>query len=446
MSEAWPSDACDARALKGLEVHRRVRALARVVYLVLAVSPALLLLVPWQQNILGEGQVVALSPTERQQLIEAPLDGRVVRWAVREAQRVKQGDPLIELNDNDPELIARLRDQRDAVRARADAIAREAAAHDANAAGLEAARVLAVQAAEERVSMARNRTLAAEQALEAAEGAALTAGLHRDRQAALAEKGLASRRTVELADLDVVRARTEVERARAALEAARREEASLVAERDRAGLELEARAVSARASAEKARADLEAARGELARVAVSLARQGTQEVLAPRDGTVVRFFVAGGGELVKAGDPLLLFVPDAAERAVELVVKGNDAPLISEGRHVRIQFEGWPAVQFVGWPSVAIGTFGGTVAFVDATDDGSGKFRILVVPDEDEPWPEKRFLRQGVRTKGWVLLDQVTLGYELWRRINGFPQALQSSAPKTETAPRTRKRPEGEKR
>ncbi|MCW8138066.1 MAG: biotin/lipoyl-binding protein, partial [Planctomycetota bacterium] len=120
MSEAWPSDACDARALKGLEVHRRVRALARVVYLVLAVSPALLLLVPWQQNILGEGQVVALSPTERQQLIEAPLDGRVVRWAVREAQRVKQGDPLIELNDNDPELIARLRDQRDAVRARAD--------------------------------------------------------------------------------------------------------------------------------------------------------------------------------------------------------------------------------------------------------------------------------------------------------------------------------------
>ncbi|MCO5170172.1 MAG: HlyD family secretion protein [Planctomycetes bacterium] len=446
MSEPWPSVACDPRVLKGIEVSGRVRAIARVVFIVLAFSPILLLLVPWQQNILGEGQVVALSPTERQQLIEAPLDGRVVRWAVREAQRVKQGEPLIELNDNDPELIARLRDQRDAVRARADAIAREAAAHDANATALETARLLAVQAAEERVVMAQNRTLAAAQALEAAEGAALTARLHRDRQAALAEKGLASRRTVELAELDVVRARTEVERARATLEGARREEASLVAERDRAGVELEARAVAARASAEKARADLQAARAELARVEVPLARQGTQEVLAPRDGTVVRFFVAGGGELVKAGDPLLLFVPDAAERAVELVVKGNDAPLISEGRHVRIQFEGWPAVQFVGWPSVAIGTFGGTVAFVDATDDGAGKFRILVVPDEDEPWPEKRFLRQGVRAKGWVLLDQVTLGYELWRRINGFPQALQSSAPKTEDAPRTRRRPEGEKR
>ena len=51
---------------------------------------------------------------------------------------------------------------------------------------------------------------------------------------------------------------------------------------------------------------------------------------------------------------------------MELWARGNDAPLITPGRKVRLQFEGWPAVQFAGWPSVAVGTFGGIVGVVDA--------------------------------------------------------------------------------
>ncbi len=93
---------------------------------------------------------------------------------------------------------------------------------------------------------------------------------------------------------------------------------------------------------------------------------------------------------------------------------------------MRLQFEGWPAVQFSGWPSVAVGTFGGTVAFVDPSDDGTGDFRVVVVPDEDEEaWPDSRFLRQGTRAKGWVLLEEVSIGFELWRQVNGFPPAFE---------------------
>jgi hypothetical protein len=95
---------------------------------------------------------------------------------------------------------------------------------------------------------------------------------------------------------------------------------------------------------------------------------------------------------------------------------------------VRLQFEGWPAVQFVGWPSLSVGTFGGFVKVIDATDDGKGKFRILVKPDPDEetdnPWPNPTSLRQGVRANGWVFLNRVTIGYELWRRLNGFPAVI----------------------
>ena len=133
--------------------------------------------------------------------------------------------------------------------------------------------------------------------------------------------------------------------------------------------------------------------------------------------------------MVKQGDLLALVVPDTTSRAVELFVEGNDLPIISIGRHVRLQFEGWPAVQFSGWPSVAVGTFGGVIAVIDASDNGKGNFRVLVVPEDEEHWPESRFLRQGVRTVGWVMLDSVKLGWELWRRFNAFPISTASAPP-----------------
>ena len=87
-------------------------------------------------------------------------------------------------------------------------------------------------------------------------------------------------------------------------------------------------------------------------------------------------------------------------------------------------------MQFTGWPSVAVGTFGGRVFLVDQTDDGKGKFRILVEPDsKDQAWPNKSYLRQGVRANGWVLLREVRLGWELWRQFNGFPPTIADKEP-----------------
>jgi adhesin transport system membrane fusion protein len=182
---------------------------------------------------------------------------------------------------------------------------------------------------------------------------------------------------------------------------------------------------NAEASLESARTDHQAAQASLLRLDSRVARQGTQAIRAPRAGSVFRIQANLMGEQVKVGDPLLTLVPDTADRAVEMWIDGNDSALVHEGRRVRLQFEGWPAVQFAGWPSVAVGTFGGRVAFLDATDDGRGNFRVVIVPDpDDDPWPEPRYLRQGVRANGWVLLDTVSLGFELWRQLNGFPPAV----------------------
>jgi hypothetical protein len=115
----------------------------------------------------------------------------------------------------------------------------------------------------------------------------------------------------------------------------------------------------------------------------------------------------------------------------ELQIDGNDLPLVRPGDKVRLQFEGWPAAQFVGWPSVAVGTFGGRVYLVDPTADDKGRFRILVEPDpDDHDWPDQQFLRQGVRAQGWVLLERVSVGWELWRQLNGFPPVREVQEPK----------------
>ena len=164
------------------------------------------------------------------------------------------------------------------------------------------------------------------------------------------------------------------------------------------------------------------ARSELAQVESRLAQQSAQAIRAPRDGVVQRILVQQGGVQVSQGTVLADLVPLTESRSVQLYVDGNDAALVTPGREVRLQFEGWPAVQFAGWPSVAVGSFTGRVAFVDSADDGNGDFRVVVVPDEGaEPWPAPVFLRQGTRVKGWLLLEEVTVGFEIWRQLNGFP-------------------------
>lgn len=179
--------------------------------------------------------------------------------------------------------------------------------------------------------------------------------------------------------------------------------------------------------------EVSSASAELARIETRLARQASQSIVAPRDGIVQRIFAPQGGVMVKAGQTLALIVPETANRSVELTVSGNDAPLLSVGRRVRLQFEGWPAVQFAGWPSVAVGTFGGRIAVIDPGADENGRVRIIVFPEKGEEWPDAHYLRQGVRVIGWVLLDTVTLGWEMWRQFNGFPPSVQKSQEVTAT-------------
>jgi len=128
----------------------------------------------------------------------------------------------------------------------------------------------------------------------------------------------------------------------------------------------------------------------------------------------------GIGEYVKSQENIATIVPTEFEKAVELYIEPNDMPLIKEGKKVRIQFDGWPAIIFSGWPDNSFGTFGGEVYAIDNDISENGKYRILVIEDTSEKtWPD--LIRIGSGARGLLLLNDVKVYYEIWRQLNGFP-------------------------
>jgi multidrug efflux pump subunit AcrA (membrane-fusion protein) len=199
-----------------------------------------------------------------------------------------------------------------------------------------------------------------------------------------------------------------------------------------------------RAQKATAQAEEAAAERDIKTLAINISQNLRQVIESPRNGVVLSV-QATDGTYLRPGSLICVIIPETDSRFVELLMDGNDMPLVRPrrtdasgqvipGSDVRLQFEGWPAIQFVGWPSVAVGTFGAEVVFIDPADDGKGSFRVVVAPKPDvltrdgvtkeEFWPNNRYLRQGVRANGWVLLDNVPLWKEIWRQINGFPPVL----------------------
>lgn len=189
------------------------------------------------------------------------------------------------------------------------------------------------------------------------------------------------------------------------------------------GLESQRSAEQARIRVDTLKAQVAEAAAELNRVEINISRQSVQTVRAPRNGVILTVNAGDAATYVSAGQAIATFVPDNVKHAIELYISGRDVALVQRGDRARLQFEGWPAVQFSGWPSVAIGTFGGIVISIDASAQTNGLFRVLIVedPEDPNPWPSSNYVRFGAKVRGWILLEEVTVGYELWRQLNNFP-------------------------
>ncbi len=416
---------------------RLVRVLARLVFAAFLATPFILAFVPWQQTVMGRGTVVAYSPVERMQVITARVSGQVKRWHVVEGSRVKINDPLVDIEDNDSELEARLAAQKAFLEERLAAARKEVAEQQAAADAQVAARAAAVKAAEASRDAAVRGIEVAQQSLANAEFAESfeqsRSEMFEDLFTNPTFGGLESKINRDEARMRADRASTDTERAEAETEQARAHlltQESLVVQADAAGLSAIA---VARSNLRKSEQNLFSIEREIQDIENRIERFKARLVVAPCDGVVYRVDanVNQGGQYVQEGDELCTIVPDTDDPVVELFLNGFDAPLVlgfaertGQMPQVRLQFEGWPAIQFSAAPELAIGTFGGKVRQVDPASTASGQFRVLIEPDQMRPgeqWPDPEFLRQGNQAIGWVFLNRVSLGYELWRRLNGFP-------------------------
>ena len=421
------------KTLRNLPQPNAGRRLGRWMLVLLLISLAVLLL-PWRQNINGEGLLTTLAPQDRPQTVQNAIAGQIERWNVREGQLVKKGDTLLVISDIkdeffDPNLTQRLGEQLGAKQGTREATEAKIRALDQQMAALRAGLKVKLASARNKVKQSEFKVKADQADLVA---------IRKNYQIALDrlgrfEKGYKNG-LFSLTDLESRQLKGQEDQAKVVSQENQlnvSQQELVNAQLDLTTIEADfgeklAKVASDRSSAVSYLAD---AGGEVAKLRNKISsvdvRRGLYVVRAPQDGYLVRSFKAGIGETIKEGESIATLQPANPALAVELYVRAMDVPLIEPGRLVRIQFDGWPAIQFSGWPTVAVGTFGGEVAVIDAISSVNGKYRLLIKPKAqkgDQPWPPQ--LRMGSGVFGWVMLDDVPVWYELWRQLNGFPASL----------------------
>ncbi|QOI96977.1 MAG: HlyD family efflux transporter periplasmic adaptor subunit [Flammeovirgaceae bacterium] len=391
-------------SLRAIKVPKAGKVLARILA-VIGLLFLVILFVPWQQNIRGTGKVTAFNPGNRPQTVETAIAGRIQQWHVQEGEYVDKGDTIITLSEVrekffDPELLKRLAEQ---INAKEKSVA----------AKIEKAQALSRQINALRLALT-NKVEQTKAKLEAERVRYLNMENQFQRNKKLFEAGNIPLTKFQEIEYKYQNAQAEYLNVQIELDRVQAEYLDKIskAESDRSNAEAEIF---------ETQADLAKLRNEYANMEI---RNQQYQIIAPQNGVVVKAMKAGIGETIKEGDAVCTIMPLAtSDMAAEMYIRAMDVPLVSKGRKVRIIFDGWPAIQFSGWPSVSVGTFGGTVKVIDYVNSKPGEFRILVVPDStDTAWP--RQLRLGSGIKGWVMLDDVPVWYEIWRQLNGFPPSL----------------------
>lgn len=418
-------------SLRTLKTPGLGRSVAKVLMVITFIFIATLFL-PWQQNIRGNGRLTALNPANRPQMIESAISGRVVSWHINEGDYVNKGDTILiisEIKDKffDPDLILRMTEQLDAKNGALEAKTNKIQALRNQIEALRNAQKAKLSQARNKVKQTELKVQSDSLAFEAEKVANFNAESVFDRNKKLYEAGnitLTKFQEIEskfqMSDAKVLKVENEWLQRKAEYANAQLELASIDAE-------YADKISKAQSDLNGTISSLNDTKGEIAKMENEITnveiRRNQYQIIAPQSGYIVRAIKMGIGETIKEGEAVATVLPESEDQAVEMFVKALDIPLIAPGKKVRVQFDGWPALQFSGWPNVSVGTFGGTVAIIDRMQSSNGLFRILVKPDpSDDPWPVQ--LRLGSGVKGWVMLSDVPIWYEVWRQMNGFPAVL----------------------
>lgn len=392
----------------------------------------ILLFLPWQQNIRGNGKLTAFRPSQRPQSVETAIAGRIASWKIREGQFVNKGDTILTLTEVkdkffNPELLQRTMEQIDAKSSSIESKSDKVASLETQIGALKDLLTFKREQAKNKLKQSKFKL----------DGDSInfeTQKIQFANQESIYQRNLKRGEAGNIASNKLLEIESKFQEATTKLASSENKFYQSQQEVINARVDIsvtESELLDKISKAESDRnntlAEIADGQGGLAKLQNDYAnlsiRNEQYQIVAPQDGYIVKAMKAGIGETIKEGESVATIMPENPEMAVEMYVQAMDVPLIGMDRKVRIQFDGWPALQFSGWPNVSVGTFGGVVRVIDRVNSTGGLYRILVTPDpEDEPWPEQ--LRMGSGTKGWVMLDNVAVWYEIWRQLNGFPASL----------------------
>lgn len=395
-----------------------------------------ILFLPWQQNVTGKGDISALTPKDRPQNIQNIISGRIEKWLVKEGDFVKQNDTLLIISETkddyfDPQLPKRLQEQLSAKSGAIDGYKSKIVALSNQIVALQNNQKFSLQKARNKVKQGLAKIISDSTDVFAEQVQLSIAQTRYDRgDDQYKNGGLVALSELETRKLKLQEVKAKVISLQNKLLVSRQELINARIELNSIGAEYAEKISKAQSDKSSALSALATGEYEFSQLRNKIAnvdiRRNQYFVKAPQDGYVVRALKMGIGETIKEGESIATLQPNQPQMAVEMYVKAMDVPLIREGREVRLQFEGWPALVFSGWSSVSVGTFGGIVKVIDRVDSKNGEYRLLIVPKTgDEPWPPQ--VRMGSGVYGWVMLNNVPIWYEIWRQLNAFPPNLQDS-------------------
>lgn len=422
-------------ALTKVEQKKSGKVLPRIIYgsLILFV---IIMFLPWTQNIRSNGFITTLKPDQRPQSLNSVIAGQIDQWYVQEGDRVSKGDTLLKIKEIkdayfDDNLLARTQDQVDFKEQSIIAYADKIKAQEEQILLLKTQRDLYLSQSRIKIQQATLKVQNDSMAHQAALVQLATAAYQFNRQDSLYRQGLKSLTDLEAKNLKLQETQAYEVEARNKWLNSKNEKISLVIELTNIQVKYEAdfnKILSDKFSTMSTKLDTETNLSKLENEFSNYTyRRGLYYITAPQDGYITKTTSTGIGELIKEGQEILTIMPANYDLAVALYVDPIDLPLVNIGEKVRIQFDGWPAIIFSGWPQASHGTYGGKIYAIDQYLSENGKYRVLVQPDpDDNPWPSA--LRFGSGASTMILLKDVLIGYELWRKINGFPPDFYSNS------------------
>lgn len=389
----------------------------------------IILFLPWTQNIKSKGYITTLLQEERPQKINSPIPGKIEKWYVKEGDFVQKGDTILTLSEIkedylDPNLVANTQFQADVKKESISFYKDKIGAIDQQIKNLLQSKELKIAQLDNKLIQINNKLESEKADLLAIENELELVKNQYERQQAMFDEGLVSQTQLQDRKIkyqNVVAKQISIENKIAQTQ---QEILNIAIEKNSAIQEYTEKINKAEGDKFQNRSQIATTQAEVSKLENQVVnytiRNGMYILLAPQDGQIVQVVKAGIGEILKDGEAIGVIVPDDIKLAVEMFVKPMDLPLINVGQEVRFVFDGFPAIVFTGWPESSYGTFSGIIMSYENTISKNGAYRILVSPNKnDKKWPDQ--LRIGTGAQGILLLKNVSIWYELWRNINGFP-------------------------